>query len=1456
MAKVQIKPAAIPRAGYEYQDLVGIEVLINHYRDPDLYVWVLLEADDTNYRALDDIVAARKDGSFEFIQVKFTVDAERYELDWDWLLAKSSNGTSMFEKWAKSLARIAKLGPIHSASLKTNRIPSPEFAKCLKGGRVDIDLLPTQIRTTIESLCGGAAEAKRFLSAFDFLGGLPDLDRYENYLRDQLVPTDTDFLGWLAFSHNVRRWAMYRNQPEPDGRILREHLVQLITKRRPQPIRQNFIVPEGYGPPNADFDKRLHERIVTDHNPITILWGTPGRGKSTYLSYLTQELQKKGAAVTRHHYFLSAEDSSSNRMSFVEISTSLMDQLHVRHPDAMAGVTDAADKLRSNIGVAATNLAAKGKRLYIVVDGLDHVWRDTRRVDQLNHLFNEILPLPPNVSLVVGTQRVSDEQLPGKLLTIANEDNWIEIPRMDEVAVHRWVVQQDKARPLILRFDTTAQRRAKMIDEIAAAFFSISQGHPLHLIYAYEGLIRTGLPTSVEEVESLPPCPDGDIRVYYKGLWVRLSANAKTALHMLAGSDFFWPSLGIRQVLGDFSEIDHLLEPRNLGMVPFHSSIFAWVREREDHTESYQALLPKIINWLANDAPEYWRWGWLRLTRAQAGDFKDLLLGATRDWVVESLAKGWPDRQIENILATAEAKTFEDGDLPRTVSLRSLKTRVSNVREFQSRDFAAYHATALAVSENHQQTLNLLDEIYDLTDSEVTELARRGPREMSSQILPACRDELARRVNAWIALRHRPEQEFTKLSDQLLSVSALMDEQTVRRTLNYLRGFRKPEPHVSRFIRLLGDARNIQGLQLARRTLTSAKWKDQRKLVDDAFVRVASFAGADVRELVSPEKEPLSAFAACWFLWRDREAKVEGHMPPVPSDIVREQYSLVENGDVTSFFYDAFWIALYIGFRANGNEFCMIYPGLGKENLGWLPKGLAFIEKTAKKIAEAWIDPTFSVVYTESAEIEPVKWGPSPETEYRQYLAFKEALRHVAVDLHFLTLAISGVTEVPASELNMARQSTHWSDANWVARNVADRIPLLDKDGAAAILTAEAQVLLANVTEFSERSEHWTQLAELALLYEDGRQAEFLAHAAECLVGYGWRKDLGAMDVLDAVVEVGAKDPAVTRARLDRLVPIIEVITEFTDGDETNHVRSELIEVVAKVAPERLPALYEHHLSNDDYSYADECLIELAKVMDLGSAEGAALARTFLEEKTLSVLAERAIDEPAARALLDTQTAFLGGTPTPGRESNATAEDLSESEKEAAKVDPTSFGYEDFADVVKAAASVHYRSRKEFMVRWLYHWKDQHKGSPALRAILSYFETTEATYDAKEILDDAFLVSLAIEGKETAYPWLVRAHIRRHGWYYYASEAEIMQRIRLAAQHYPDRWFRYIRDTSSPAPYFRRGRYSFVIGYKYLVRFLMLVGQVEAADKITTAFVDSLVDEVREQPISETPWFR
>jgi hypothetical protein len=392
VANKRIKPTAITRAGYEYQDLVGIEMLIRHYRDPDLFEWVQIESDDQNAKALDDVVALRKDGSVEYVQVKFTVNSEEYFLDWDWLLGKTGKGSSMLDKWAKSFRKAKAFGPIYSAKLKTNRVPTDTLAACMASNKVLLEKLDLKTRTLVEAECGGPAEAADFFANFEFTSAMPDLEHFEVQLRDQLVPTDTDQSGWLLLKDNVTRWAIFKKEPFPDGCIQRDHVVRLISKKRPKPIRQNFLVPPDYTPPEDGIDAGIRSRIKESATPITVLWGTPGRGKSTYLSHLTQSLQSKGEVVVRHHYFLSLEENSANRASFADVAASLIHQLKSSYPRHTSGLEDDPEKLRSGLSQVAKSLGSEGKRLYLVVDGLDHVYRDTSRTDQLDHLFNIVFP--------------------------------------------------------------------------------------------------------------------------------------------------------------------------------------------------------------------------------------------------------------------------------------------------------------------------------------------------------------------------------------------------------------------------------------------------------------------------------------------------------------------------------------------------------------------------------------------------------------------------------------------------------------------------------------------------------------------------------------------------------------------------------------------------------------------------------------------------------------------------------------------------------------------------------------------------------------------------------------------------------------------------------------------------------------------------------------------------------
>ncbi len=1451
-----IKHSAITRAGYEYQDLVGIEILIRHYRDQNLFEWVQLESDDSSIKALDDVVARRKDGSVEYVQVKFTVDPAKYELNWDYLLSKTEKGSSMLAKWAGSLRRAKASGPIHSAQLKTNRVPSADFEACLDGKLVDLAKVDPATLALIEAECGGQAAAREFFQTFEFTARLPDLDRFEVSLKDQLVPTDTTTAGWHLLRNEVTRWAMLQREPPPDGRILREHVVRLISEKRPRPLLQDFLVPPGYAPPSESFHAALRERIVDPATPLTVVWATPGRGKSTYLSFLASQLQTEDQVVIRHHYFLSTEDTSSNRASYVDIATSLYDQLRGNYPEYTAGMTDDPDHLHLALKIVAENLAKEGKRLYLIVDGLDHVYRDTARTDQLDHLFNSLFPLPDNLSLVVGTQRVADAQLPAKLVTGAEEQDWVEIPRMDEAAVRRWVANQDAARPLRLQWEG---RREEEIEKVGAAFFRISQGHPLHLIFAFEGLVLSGVLIDEDAVLALPGCPDGDIRSYYRGLWQRISAPSRSILHMLAGSEFFWPSGGIRKCMGDFGEVAFLLEPHRSGMMPFHGSIFAWLRERDDHEESYNALLPTIVKWLGEDAPEYWRWGWLWLTKAKVGETAHLLTGTTREWAVASLANGWPETQITNILSAAENLTFAAADLPTTVRLRALKTRVSNVREYQAWDFGSFRSAALSVFDNLQQARNLLDDLQNFTVDEISSLARYGPAVLRAELVDACLGELRRRINTWVVLRHRSFDDFGKLSTAALEVAALAGTQHVERTVRFLKGFKDPSVHMSNYIKCLARSKDIDSLDTLSKHLSAAKWSSYRRAIQVHILRCCLLIGADPAERLKKGTFKHDPVAAAWICRSDPVQYCPTEVTAIPDDLLSERNSPGESVDLERFFHDAFWIALRANLIAVG-EFSPIYPGLDREKSDFVDRALECLETCAEELAGGTAAWTFSTPFLAAADIAPIPFSGRNETEQARYAGFRKSLNKIALDVHLFGLPNKYETGVPEDEFEIARGSAHWVDELWVDFNAEDRTRYLSKEAASTLLKELVEALSAEVTEFNERADKWTKYAALAHLYDVDNPQALLRRAASCLLGYGYRKDPFVFEVLDSIKDVHKIDPKRTLERIQRIAPIVDRITDFTDSDGTRHSRSQLISLSAKTAPNLLPKLYEHHIEADEWYYADKCIEAFIEFGDLSTPEAAALVGTLLDAGTLGKLEERAKTDPAARELLEVQTEFLGGTPPPTERDYSTPDrDLTDAEKAAVEADPTVFASDDFAGIAAAvgARDFHYSKRPDFLRRWLEHWHAKGKARKAIASTKAYFDSDTSTYNTEDILDHVFDVSLAVEGKDAAYPWLVMAQIRRHGWdSHFTSQAEVERRIGKLAAVYPERWLDFVRDTSAPLEFFARRGYSFSIGFHHLVIFLLAVGQAEIAKSVTDEFIATLIAETDDVPLGEATWLQ
>ncbi|MGX7873973.1 NACHT domain-containing protein [Mesorhizobium sp. ORM6] len=521
---------------------------------------------------------------------------------------------------------------------------------------------------------------------------------------------------------------------------------------------------------------------------IWALWGSPGRGKSTYLSYAVNHLHSQQVPTIRHHYFLSLADSG-DRNSFADIASSLMDQMVVRSGDAVKGLEDNPIELRKWVEACGAHWGAQGKRFVVVVDGLDHVTREYADLSQMNQLFNALLPCPPNVTVLVGTQKVADHHLPLRLIQHATSESWIEVPQMDRDAVQRWVVLQHRSGRVLLSNVRATETDQHELGAIGDALYDISLGHPLHLIYSFEAMVRRGLAFSLEEIGRLPSCPEGDIRKYYAGLWRGLSPSAKQTIHAMAGSGFRWTEDGLRRCFGPIDEIDHLLEFQRSGVAPFHGSLLAFAVERDDHAPSFKALLPRIMEWLKNDAPKLQRWGWYWIIEALNGDEHDLLRATTRQWVVDSLVEGWPSRQIIEILSRAEELAFSHDDYVRATELRALKTRLDNGPKFQVQQFGDFSEVAIRTALNIESVIFSADQLGSLGSDEILTLVKTVP-DRSSDIIEVAFEELRRRVNLWIELRHHSDRDFEVLVGHFLEVAAIFPQTESARVITFLKGFR------------------------------------------------------------------------------------------------------------------------------------------------------------------------------------------------------------------------------------------------------------------------------------------------------------------------------------------------------------------------------------------------------------------------------------------------------------------------------------------------------------------------------------------------------------------------------------------------------------------------------------------------------------------------------------------
>lgn len=1460
MQNERVKASATPYAGYRYQTLFGVHLLVDWLEAPASYVRMRFECDDKSIgpQGLDDIVAERSDGSFDYYQVKYTPPeaASGCVLTWDWLLNPSSGGEkpkSFIQKWAKALKAISA-DCLGTASLVTNRTPDREVEDCLRGPHLDFDLAPSTVQERLKVQLGGDAAARAFLQSLQIRHSQHAFLRLEAKISDRLGTLGFQAGGIARLLGKASDWANFKEDPPPDGWIKLEVIRGELSLALPSPISQDFVVPEGYEPPNRVFHNELVETIRSSSGGLVTLVGPPGRGKSTYISFLCEQLAKAKIAVARHHYFLSVHDHSGDRLTPTHVARSLLSQVRLVADGKLQGdinvdkVEDLADVLR-RCGMV---YEAERQPFVVVIDGLDHVWRDNRGdVRPLDELFRQLLPLPENVFLLVGSQPVADDRMPARLIAACPREHWRELPPMSGDAVHGYVMRQVQAG----RWKSRSRLEEAEFARCSAVLHERTHGHPLHVIYSVEALLnKTSSPTEYE-VRELPDCPGDDIRMYYRTLWQRLSYAQRDVLHLMSTFSFRWPesafediSLGHDPGLLTLDGVRHLLFDSGLGLQPFHESLIVFIKEEGEHCSRVEKLRPRVEEWLRTLAPARLRNTWHWLIVAEMGDTEPLRQGLSRNWLLDRLTEGYPVDALVRLLTRAEEIAFAELAFGEAYRHRALKMRLLEGPQYQVDDASRLQRASWVVSS-------------DTTLSQDSFVARH---KLATSVLPWLAIALAERADERCA-RESARYALDRYNSELRLSPGRANRNAIQNRLHLLNALIRCSavlpPVLAKQLKHMPDWGGYQLVGHLKKTrsltLLMEVWREpdafgKRRMLEDAVCEVATLSGANICAWEEFKSFRLSPFAAIVATLRGSPFDSPTASP------IRIGWDHSADMEVRRYMFSAlvrdwFLQTLEVDLCAQGDFEWLDAPTFnGRENLSnYLDVLATFAEGVAGAFREGIAVPFEAVFEHFSPVTEPTNVSYQKKETFSR---FKRALLQVAVDVHLLSTAVGGPRVIEATSWESAKSSPWLDTRSFPEFAVQYGQRVFSNELVRHAVEERAKQAVSELQETCTIAQDLLELCELSILYDEVEVARARCRQAwDITIGYGHRKDPSLDGIVSALEYLREAAPAVTRSLLSRAAPQIANVCHYTDGSGTKHIPERASALLAKLDRYALAKQYEELVAVGEWFEAEDCMKHLLGSAERVTPELLALAKTGLSDNELQRASWKAeaIGPLAAVAMAHQgEPTFLPPTvlvPPPK------SEGLFPSETVDFDAFPPSSFRKFFLEISQKKGVP-----DDTLRSWFLHWKAKGKASVVLKYVrqVALAESDRRTR-LRHLLDDLLAVSAELEGASDAtFDVAVKAQIDNGGWFpfFFESSEETEARLTKVAELYPERADEFIRLSAKNWLTTQSNPSELIVPGEKLVFFLVQLGRIEEAVDLTQKMVESVVADTSGLVLPPPAW--
>jgi len=1431
---------------------------------------------------LDDVVALQINNTILVRQVKYSTNSEDPDDPWTWerLLERTRTkrgelAPSLLQKWSVSFLNISKQWQEVDPSVFSNRRAAPEISQILTNRLLDFDRVQDpQLRREIIDQIGDERTAINFFKHFKFYLDQPGLDELEDSLRrkfDQLGGTET---GWFNLGKELRSWVIHRLEPAPDGKIRLLDIKKAALWYSLQSLPQRFEIPADYVLPSEEFHQQILNSIIKPSEPCLVVTASPGVGKSTYVSYLYESLQKAGVPVVRHHYYLSVDDRNRViRLDHQRAAESLMHDLLRDYPESISTVGER----NPNAGDLTAWLEAAGKYysehdqfLVLLIDGLDHVWREQKSIRELEDFLNMVLPPQSGLIVLLATQPIEDNKLPRCLLRSAPRSEWFRLPLLSKPSVQTWINYHA---------DEIAENNGDHIPEwkverLADALYKKSKGHPLHLRYSLRSLLERNQLITEDTISELPECVHDEIVHYYEELWAILPEESREILHLIAACPFPWPRDGIfacmdpdsqrrSLVRRNLTEVNHLLYDSEMGLQVFHSSLLTFIANTEAHVDYAIYVKRKALTWLGQTAPTFWKWAYEWLLQADLGNEDPIFSGPGRHWAIEALAKRHSFEDINLIIDRSIKVALSCSELPRAVELGLLHDYCNYAYDFQQEVVEKILLPQLLLEEDPYLRQRLRSNLEKLSDKELATLAIVESLHSNKQFVKRIIDELIFRF------RHpRDDGHFSPWTEKLRPVVETFA----------LPGSAEPERVVNLALRNRENGLTYEMLAIYSKRLRALKQSEALRTLLNIAAREDEKEEAD-KQLNNHEKEIILREAILLALEEnldiDREisywetssplnavyryirhlhhAEVREYALPSPSALFEKSYDIAtQNSSISNkyrFVFHCFIADALLGASSRNTRWL---KEVGEYT--WARSFVHVLHKLALDSATILANGqpiSIGWVYDQLLSFPRPNWLENrDESEFIE--ASVPALQIIAFDLFAISNAMGYRINITVNDITKVFDSSYCIKRQWVTIYLDQERIWMTEDTVQWIINNQQNEFENTIEEFPTRAEAYSILAHLAVTHGFlGEAQEFVRRAAENLIAHFHHKDMIINEALD-VIEIcqplfkSLDEESILYTYLLQFAPAIAEIHSFTDGDETGHLPNSLADTLAVVKVSKLPDYYLWLCSIDEPDDALHVLHTFIKNIDLTDPIAQAIAKTAIDDESLSIISELVgKNEPGADEVLGSLYQVAGkyvklkdyykDSSSPSQKTNGSYEE------EALLLGdyPPERGVDFFSELNNRR--IIYRDEK--ITAWIDYWVDARRGIDAFRAMEEIVEKGFYFHG----YDRVFELCLELFGKDEAYPWLIKAQNKESGWFrYHTSEEDAQKRWRIVKELYPERWFDFIQRTFS---------YGSLTLFR-LVEYLIFFEQFELVKKLLSKIIACVLEYTSPSQFSVPEWVK